>query len=55
MDNSTTERRIELAIAALESQDVPNYGATAKLYNIDRTTLWRQYNSQQVSQKAAVS
>ena len=55
MDNSTTERRIELAIADLESQEVPNYSATAKVYNIERTTLQRRYNSQTVSQKAAMS
>jgi hypothetical protein len=34
---------INAALAALELQDPPNYTATAKLYNIDRTTLSRRH------------
>ena len=55
MDNLTTEQRIELAIADLESQDVPNCAAIARLYKIERSTLRRRYNGQTVSRKAAMS
>ena len=35
---------IELALQDLRLQDVPNISATAKLYNVDRSTLSRRYN-----------
>ena len=43
MDNLPHNDRIELAIADLESQDRPNYAATAKKWQIDRSTLSRRH------------
>ena len=34
---------INKALKDLASQESPNYGATARKYNIDRTTLLRRY------------
>lgn len=47
--------RILAAIADLDSQEVPNYGATAKKYDLVRTTLWRRYTSQTVSRSEATA
>ena len=43
------------AIADLDSQEVPNYGATAKKYDLVRTTLWRRHTSQTVSRSEATT
>jgi hypothetical protein len=43
MDDIPHNDRIELAIADLESQECLNYAATAKKWNIERTTLSRRY------------
>jgi hypothetical protein len=40
---------IQLAIADLESQECPNYTATAKKYNISRVTLARRHQGIQQS------
>jgi hypothetical protein len=55
MDNSTHDARIELAIADLESQDEPNYSATARKHSINRITLYRRYNKMQSSVRTANS
>ena len=47
--------RILAAIADLDSQKVPNYGATAKKYDLVRTTLWRRHTSQTVSRSEATT
>ena len=38
-----TTDRIEEAITDLDTQEEPNYAATARKYNIDRLTLWRRH------------
>ena len=40
---------IELALADLNSQERPNYKATAEKYSIERTTLARRYQGRSVS------
>ena len=47
--------RILSAIADLNLQEVPNYGATAKKYNLVRTTLWRRHTPQTVSRREATT
>ena len=37
--------RISMAIADLDSQEFPNCGATAKKYDLVRTTLWRRHTN----------
>ena len=49
------KERILEAIADLYSQEVPNYGATAKKYDLVRTTLWRRHTSQTVSRSEATT
>jgi hypothetical protein len=39
----------------LDSQRAPNYAATARAHNIDRTTLARRYNGKTVSRAEATS
>lgn len=41
--------RILAVIADLNLQEVPNSGATAKRYNLVRTTFWQRHTSQTVS------
>ena len=55
MDNSSYEGRIESAIEALESQDKPNYRATAKKHNVNHTTLRRRFLGEQLPLKVANS
>ena len=55
MDSSTHEARIELAIKDLESQEAPNYRATARKYALSVCTLRRRYTGESVSRKAANS
>jgi hypothetical protein len=55
MLSSTHNTRIELALADLASQSKPNYKATAKKYEIQRTTLARRYKGQTHSREAANS
>jgi hypothetical protein len=43
MDDIPYNDRIELAIADLESQECQNYAATARKWNIERTTLSRRH------------
>jgi Tc5 transposase DNA-binding domain len=53
--NSTTNSRIESALADLESQDSVNYAATARKWQIERTTLARRHKGQSTSRAAANS
>ena len=46
---------IELALADLNSQERPNYKATAEKYSIDRTTLARWHQGRSVSRQESVS
>jgi hypothetical protein len=43
MDNISSNDRLQLAIADLESQESLNYARTAKKWNIDRSTLSRRH------------
>ena len=43
------EADIQLAITDLQLQDVPNYTATAKKYNVQRITLMRRHKRGTVS------
>ncbi|KAF2176049.1 DDE-domain-containing protein [Zopfia rhizophila CBS 207.26] len=45
---------IEAALADLESQDRPNYSATAKKYNVDRSTLSRRHRGVTVSREGYI-
>jgi hypothetical protein len=47
--------RIQAAIADLESQERVNYAATAKKWNLDRTTLARRHRGETVSNQDATS
>ena len=54
-DNIDYKDRISTAIADLDLQEVPNYGATAKKYGLERTTLWRRHTAQTVSRSEATT
>ena len=54
MDSSKSVQ-IERAIAHLNAQEQSNYAATAKLFKVDRTTLWRRHNGLTVSRAEANS
>src|SRR5450432_445685 len=43
MDKSINEARLDLALADLANQRPPNYMVTAKLYQVNRTTLRRRF------------
>src|ERR1700678_296655 len=45
--------RIEAVVTDLESQDCVNYKATAKKWNLDRTTLVRRYRGETVLNQEA--
>ena len=47
------EAAISAAIADLKTQTTPNYGATAKKYNISRDTLRRRYKGETTSRSEA--
>ena len=47
------EAAISAAIADLKTQPTPNYGATAKKYNISRDTLRRRYKGETTSRSEA--
>jgi Tc5 transposase DNA-binding domain len=53
--DSTKNDRIKAAIDDLDSQRAPNYAATARAHNIERTTLARRYNGKTVSRAEATS
>jgi hypothetical protein len=55
MASSTHEARIELAIADLESQEAPQYRATARKYALSACTLRRRFIRETMSRKAAGS
>ena len=53
IDISTTMKPIELALAALESQGVIDYSATAREFGVDRTTLSRRHRGLTSSRDSA--
>src|SRR5450432_1245537 len=53
MRDSTNEAQLELAIADLMNQSIPNISGTARKYAVDRTTLRRRFNGTQRSRHAA--
>jgi hypothetical protein len=53
MDNSTNEAQLRLALSDLANQSIPNFSGTAKLYQVDRTTLRRRFNGTQRSSHTA--
>jgi hypothetical protein len=55
IDNVSHNARIELAIADLESQTELNFAATARKYNVQRTTLSRRFKNETNSKKDAIS
>jgi hypothetical protein len=55
MDNLSHNDRIELAIAKLESQAQANFAATARKYNLKRTTLSKRFKGETGSKENAVS
>ena len=52
---STMENRIQAALADLDSQAVVNYAATARRWNIERTTLARRHQRKPTSRSDANS
>jgi S-adenosylmethionine synthetase len=55
IDNIPYNDRIELAITDLKSQITLNYAATAKKYNVDRSTLSRRYKGAIISKAENLS
>jgi hypothetical protein len=53
--NTTMETSIDSAIAELNMQIQPNYAATAKKFNVNRTTLRRRFLGTQLSAREASS
>jgi Tc5 transposase DNA-binding domain len=49
------EARIQAAITDLQSQERVNYSATAKRYNLERTTLAKRFQGKTVSNQEATS
>jgi len=49
------EKDIQLALDDLKSQEVVNFAATAKKYNLDRTTLMRRFKGKTTSNQDANS
>ena len=54
-NNMDHNARIQAAIADLDSQERINYAATAKKWNLDRTTLARRHRGETVSNQDATS
>jgi hypothetical protein len=46
MDSMSHNARIKAAITDLESQRKPKYAATARNWNIDKSTLWRRHQGE---------
>jgi Tc5 transposase DNA-binding domain len=53
MNRSTNDARLELALADLRKQSIPNIKSTAERFEVDRTTLGRRFNRKQQSFKAS--
>ena len=51
----THNARIEAALADLESQDIPNYAATARKYGVNRITLARRWRGEQGTREEATA
>jgi hypothetical protein len=49
MNRSTYDARLELALADIRKQSIPNIKSTAKRFEVDRTTLGRRFNRTQQS------
>ena len=54
-NNMDHEARIQAAIIDLQSQERVNYSATAKRYNLERTTLAKRFQGKTVSNQEATS
>jgi hypothetical protein len=54
-NNMDHEARIQAAITDLQSQERVNYSATAKRYNLERTTLAKRFQGKTVSNQEATS
>ena len=52
-DKIVNKADIQLAITDLQLQDVPNYTATVKKYNVQRTTLMRRHKRGTISHQEA--
>jgi len=55
MDNSTYEARLELAVDDLAKQANPNFLATARRFQVHRTTLSRRFQGTQQNRRIAHS
>src|SRR5450432_2211962 len=53
MNKSTNEAQLELALADLSKQSIPNFSGTAKRFQVNRTTLRRRFDGSQQSFRAA--
>jgi len=54
-DKMVNEKDIQLALDDLKSQEAINFTATAKKYNLDRTTLMRRFKGKTASYQASRS
>ena len=54
MNNSTTNAPIDLALADLSLQDLPNVLATAKKFDVVENTLRRRWKKETISRKNIV-
>ena len=55
MNSSATNAPIDLALAELSLQDVPNVVATAKKFNVVESTLRRRWKGETMSKKNVAS
>jgi hypothetical protein len=55
MAKSTHETRMQLAIAELDTQSIPNYSSTARKHELVRSTLTRRHQCQTQSRAEALS
>ena len=55
MNNSTTNAPIDLALADLSLQDLPNVLATAKKFDVVESTLRRRWKGETISRKNIAS
>ena len=55
MNNSTKNDRINAALEALDSQNLLNYAAAAREFEVHRTTLMRRYCGKSVSREESNS
>ncbi len=55
MDNIPHNDQIKLAITNLKSQSHPNFSATVRKYEVERTTLAKRFRSETRSREEATS